>query len=244
MTPNCNLMNLSLPISHSHSHLPKDLTTLISHPQHSLRPTSCYATDRRHSLARMANHSFNTVAKKLNNTETQYDLARPQPQLESDLKQYQRSHAYGRPNQDTTSAASQITPPRIAYDVVFTTLRLVVARVNPISTTPIAYILRGRLSDAEICELVRDLCGDGGSKLPSRPHTTAQPRLDPRKGKALRTMIDEARVAHAMKLAMEQLVDVDIIYKCSQYQVEPFRSDKDLLAARVRLSFMRCSTGN
>ena len=192
----------------------------------------------------MVNHSQTTLAKKPASTEAHDNPAQPQPQFESDLKQYQRSHAYGRPNQDTTSAASQITPPRIAYDVVFTTLRLVVARVNPISATPIAYILRGRLSDAKICELVRDLCGDGGSKLPSRPHTTAQPRLDPRKGKALRTMIDEARVAHAMKLAMEQLVDVDIIYKCSQYQVEPFRSDKDLLAARVSLSFMRCSTSN
>ena len=180
----------------------------------------------------MAAHSFNAAACNTGRLETLDQLAQSRPQLESDLKQYQRCQVYGRPIPNPSSAASHIIPTRI-YDGAFLTLRVGVARVDPASATPITHILRRELNDSEISELVQDLCGNGSSKKPKEAHTAARPRLDPSRGKALRLKIDQARALHATHLREENMVDVDIIYECSHYQVEPFRSDMGLLAARV-----------
>ncbi|KAK5130680.1 hypothetical protein LTR08_001841 [Meristemomyces frigidus] len=180
----------------------------------------------------MAPHTLHAAAANTGGAETLGQLAHPRPQLESELKQYQRRQVYGRPVKDTSSGASRIIPSGV-YDVAFMALRVVVAIINPASATPITHLLRNVLDDVEISTLIWDLCGKSGSKNLWEVHTTTPPRLDPRRGKALRQKIDEARALHAVKLRNEGMVDVDVVYKCSQYQIEPFRSDKELLAARV-----------
>lgn len=154
--------------------------------------------------------------------------------LESDVRQHQRRHIYGRPLQKLSSTASHHVSFR-PYDVVFTSLRLVIFQLDPKSATPIAHIIRDELDDGDVFELIKglDLHMQRASPLTSAPLPASYPRNQSPCIALLRSKIDAARVKHAEFLRDNGMIDVDIIYKCSKYEVEPLKSDKEIMEAQV-----------
>ncbi|KAK4545781.1 hypothetical protein LTR36_002735 [Oleoguttula mirabilis] len=163
-------------------------------------------------------------------------LARSRPQLEFDVRQHQRRRIYGRPLQKLSSAASHYVAYQ-PYDVVFTSLRLVVFQIEPTSATPIAHIIRDALTDGDVFELIKGLdlhVPAAASKQGGAHGTTETSVLKDQLTRygLLCDKIKEARVKHAERLRDDGMVDVDVIYKCSKYQVEPFKTDKEIMEAK------------
>jgi len=162
-------------------------------------------------------------------------LAKACPQLESDLQQHQRRQIYGRPLKQLSSAASHYTSYRV-YDVVFTSLRMIVFQIDPTSATPIAHIIRDELNDAQVFDLIENISEPTTHWKLGRKYVKSFATVHPDRAArydALRRKMAEARIKHAEFLREEGLRDVDIIYKCSKYEVEPFKTDKEKIKAAV-----------
>jgi hypothetical protein len=156
----------------------------------------------------------------------------------SDIRNSARRHLYGKAGQGVSNPASHFLPMGHT-DVLFTALRHVIYQIEPTSATPIATVIREELTDAQMYSLLADTHITPPIVRPRRtvethnrkPSTTSEQRII--RADALKKIMVEARNKHARQLLSYGHRDVDIIYKCSRYQVEPFRSDKEKLQALV-----------
>jgi len=136
------------------------------------------------------------------------------------------------------SSASSFLPYQ-AHDLVYTSLRLAVFRIDPTSASPVAQVIRDESNDGVVFKLLEDLY------IPARGPQLANPASynGPLRATAARLKryqilcqrIAKARVTHAERLRDQGLCDVDIIFKCEQYQVEPFKGEKQRVEAAVSL---------
>lgn len=149
------------------------------------------------------------------------------------MKTAARRNLYGRPGKTVSSSSSHFIPYRL-HDVVFTSLRLVIFKIDPTSATPIAHHLRNDLNDAEIFKLLGDL-QSGERGIESHPKGWIESRFQ--RCKALKEKMAEAKIKHAIHLRDEGAVDVDIIYSVPSYQVLPFKADKEKLEHLVSFVF-------
>ncbi|KAK1049079.1 hypothetical protein LTR33_014824, partial [Friedmanniomyces endolithicus] len=106
------------------------------------------------------------------------------------------------------------------FDVTYASLRMVIFSIEETSATLVAQVIREELNDTQICKLLERVY-DSDPKSEKRVVRAA----------ALYKKIEQARIQLAKNLRDCGFVDVDVIYQCEHYRVEPFKSDKERVSS-------------
>ncbi|KAK3071723.1 hypothetical protein LTR53_008118 [Teratosphaeriaceae sp. CCFEE 6253] len=149
----------------------------------------------------------------------------------ADVRLQDNRHVYGQNLLGLGASAARFVPTG-PYDVTLASLRMVVFQVDHTSATPIAQVIREERNDIQICDLIAQCRISPPTKVAdgNAPNGIGERRVVLDAG-PLGKVMKEARIKHAENLRDTGFVDVDIVYKCDGYRVEPYKSDKDLLAA-------------
>ena len=107
--------------------------------------------------------------------------------------------------------AAHFIPDR-SLGLVYMSLRFVVFQVDSKSATPIAYLLRQRLSDAQIYELIHDFNDEK---------------------KKIREKIGEVRMVHSLRLRNAEMADVNIMYSGELAGIKIFKEDQEVIEVSV-----------
>ncbi|KAK0322818.1 hypothetical protein LTR91_002593 [Friedmanniomyces endolithicus] len=146
-------------------------------------------------------------------------LLRFTPQLPPNLTNDQKRRAHDARVQASRKAAARFVPSG-PFDVTFASLRMVIFSIEETSATLVAQVIREELNDTQICKLLERVYNP-----------------DPKSEKcvvrsaALYKKIKQARIQLAKNLRDSGSVDVDVIYQCEHYRVEPFKSDKERVSS-------------
>ncbi|KAK0948317.1 hypothetical protein LTR29_000434 [Friedmanniomyces endolithicus] len=121
--------------------------------------------------------------------------------------------------QASRKAAARFVPAG-PFDVTYTSLRMVIFSIEETSATLVAQVIRQELNDTQICKLLERVY-------------SSDPRSEKRvvRSADLYKKIEQARIQLAKNLRDCGFVDVDVIYQCEYYRVEPFKSDKERVSS-------------
>ncbi|KAK1090252.1 hypothetical protein LTR48_008650, partial [Friedmanniomyces endolithicus] len=113
--------------------------------------------------------------------------------------------------QASRKAAARFVPAG-PFDVTYTSLRMVIFSIEETSATLVAQVIRQELNDTQICKLLERVY-------------SSDPRSEKRvvRSADLYKKIEQARIQLAKNLRDCGFVDVDVIYQCEYYRVEPFK---------------------
>ena len=154
-----------------------------------------------------------------------------------------RKHLYLMPPQVFDSQSPDFVPYAL-HDVVFTALRHVVFQVDRRSSTPIAHLMRSRLSDGDVFALINEYHTSVAEKATksgwksdiSKQKSRAKPKsLSCVK---LRAKIEEARSWHATRLREQGMRDVDVLYRGDAAKLRYFIRDKEFIVNKVSECFL------
>lgn len=114
-------------------------------------------------------------------------------------------------------------------DLVYTSLYAVVFQLEGASAAPIAYIIRKRMNDGAIFEMIQGV----SEPQPAQEVASTGPASRARQARiaALKKEMREARLQHSAHLQERDMQDVDIVYKVDKYHIEPVKTDKEIIEA-------------
>ncbi|TKA70032.1 hypothetical protein B0A55_09079 [Friedmanniomyces simplex] len=155
--------------------------------------------------------------QQTNNTAPSALLPRDTPPHGPDLTpdQQRQAQAHDAKRKALSSSAAHFVPMG-PFDVTLSSLRMVIFQIDETSATLVAQVIREELNDTQICNLLQGIY-------------ISPPDADKRvvRAAALCKKMYQARIQLAKNLRDCGFVDVDVIYQCEDYRVEPFKNDKD-----------------
>ncbi|KAK0997809.1 hypothetical protein LTR54_009606 [Friedmanniomyces endolithicus] len=146
-------------------------------------------------------------------------LPRYTPQLPPNLTDAQKRLVHDAKVQASRKAAARFVPTG-PFDVTYSSLRMVIFSIEETSATLVAQVIREELNDTQICKLLERVYN---------PDPKSEKRVV--RAAALYKKIEQARIQLAKNLRECGFVDVDVIYQCEYYRVEPFKSDKERVSS-------------
>ncbi len=148
-------------------------------------------------------------------------LPRYTPQLPPNITDDQKRLIHDAKVQASHKAAARFVPTG-PFDVTYSSLRMVIFSIEETSATLVAQVIREELNDTQICKLLERVYN---------PDPNSEKRVV--RAAALYRKIEQARIQLAKNLRDCGFVDVDVIYQCEYYRVEPFKSDKERVSSLV-----------
>ncbi|KAK0774669.1 hypothetical protein LTS16_023365, partial [Friedmanniomyces endolithicus] len=146
-------------------------------------------------------------------------LPRYTPQLPPNITDDQKRLIHDAKVQASHKAAARFVPTG-PFDVTYSSLRMVIFSIEETSATLVAQVIREELNDTQICKLLERVYN---------PDPNSEKRVV--RAAALYRKIEQARIQLAKNLRDCGFVDVDVIYQCEYYRVEPFKSDKERVSS-------------